>query len=93
MRKCTDSVITALISFTIIMLHSSLLRTAQVLINEVKCKPLSQDNFGMTSLHIAVENNHVTIVKLLAKAVECNSKNHIIGRTALHLAAAAGNTM
>ena len=90
MRKDIDSVIT---TFHLpLTLHSSLLRTVKVLINKDKCVRLSQDSFGMTSLHVAVENNHASVVKLLAKAVECNGKNYI-GRTALHLAAAAGNTM
>jgi len=89
MRKYINSVAAFHLPVT---LHSSLLRSAEVLINEDTSHVRSQDTFGMTPLHIAAENNSVAIVKCLVKAMECNSKNHI-GRTALHLAAAQGYTM
>lgn len=89
MRKYISSVTAFYLPLT---LHFSLIRSAEVLINEVRCRVLSQDTSGMTPLHIAAENNNVTIVKWLMKAMDCNSRNHN-GRTALHLAAAKGYTM
>ena len=68
-----------------------IIRIVQVLMkNKNFCNIMCQDNWEITPLHMAAEQNNVNVLNLLLRMdVDCNTVNNI-GRTPLHLAAEMG---
>ena len=66
-------------------------RNVKVLLGKDTCNVASEDNSGMTPLHIACQNGHTKVVEmLLAKGTDVEHKN-AHGYTPLNLATRGGH--